>query len=159
MGRHPCVSCGDEDWDYSETHCPNDNCEYGDGNELCLSCFEITYPYMDCEAKGCERKGCAFCIVEHCGVCSVPVCGPCQVETHHCPSQDKKRAREEMEESEKEQYKLDVEADMAGVDALMSTAKTSELIDILSTWKRSMNTVSGRAEGLKVVRRRRINQN
>ena len=36
MGRHPCGLCRRNDWDYTESHCPNDACEYYDCNELCL---------------------------------------------------------------------------------------------------------------------------
>ena len=57
MGRHPCERCRSEDWDYTETHCPNDACEYFYRKELCLECFKETYSYRSCEAKECMMRG------------------------------------------------------------------------------------------------------
>jgi len=66
MGRHPCESCGDEGWDYSESYCPRakHGCNYAtDGIDICPDCMV----YENCAV--CDVKGCSNCVHDHKCIC------------------------------------------------------------------------------------------
>lgn len=63
MGRHPCESCGQEGWDYSDNYCPA-KCGYAeDGTDICPDCM------VEVECDVCGMRGCDSCVSDHECVC------------------------------------------------------------------------------------------